>query len=317
MAQTMRTDAGPRFFGALLAIWLGAGPVLAYLPILGVALPGGAGAAAEPAPGKVSGSDAGRPIVIGRSYALPSKVLGDVRRINVYLPDHYGQADRSFPVLFLLDGGENEDFHHITGLARITAAYGEGRELIVVGIEGKDRRHDLTPPSSIAMDRRLIPTSGGAGAYRRFLLDELKPWVATHYRTGGRTALMGESLAGLFVAETLLKAPASFDDYISVSPSLWWDNGALSKQAAEALRGGNFSHRRAWIAFDDPAPPASQAEKERADQDRLEKALAEVNPPGLAWKVTRPGQSHGSIYHPAAQQAFRDLYAVSGGLTPR
>ena len=236
-----------------------------------VSLSGGARALVGPAPVPAPRSEAGRPIVIGSSYALFSKALVDVRRINVYLPDDYGQEDTPFPVIFLLDGGEKEDFHHITGLAQITAAYGEGRELIVVGIEGKDRRHDLTPPSSNATDRRLIPTSGGAGAYRRFLLDELKPWVASHFRIDGRTALMGESLAGLFVAETLLKAPSSFDDYIIVSPSLWWDDGALSKQAAQDLKRGNFSHRRAWIAFDDPAPPASQADKERADQDRLEK----------------------------------------------
>lgn len=47
-----------------------------------------------------SGLD-GRPIVIGTSYQLPSRVLGGSRRINVRLPDHYGEAGRSFRVLFL------------------------------------------------------------------------------------------------------------------------------------------------------------------------------------------------------------------------
>jgi hypothetical protein len=259
--------------------------------------------------------DDGRPVVIGRSYALPSKLLGDVRRINVYLPEHYGEPGRTFPVLYLLDGGETEDFHHITGLAQITAAYGAGRELIVVGIEGVDRRHDLTSPSSLPEDRKLLPTSGGAAIYRRFLVEELKPWVAARWRTEGRTALMGESLAGLFVAETLLKAPASFDDYIAVSPSLWWNGGALSREAAADLRAGAFSGRRVWIAFDEPAPPAAQAARERAWQAQLEAAFAEVRPAGLAWKATRPGEDHGGIYHPAALRAFRDLYGASGALT--
>ncbi len=253
-------------------------------------------------------SDAGRPIVIGRSYVMSSKVLGDQRRINVYLPEHYGEAGRSFPVMFLLDGGEAEDFHHITGLAQINAAYGQGRELIVVGIEGVDRKHDLTSPSAVPADRKLLPTSGGAAAYRRFLSEELKPWVAAHYLTDGHTGLMGESLAGLFVAEILLSAPSSFDDYIVVSPSLWWNAGALATEAADDLRKAKVSGVRVWIAFDDPAPPAELAAKERQEQAGLADAFAKVKPEGLTWTITRPGKTHGTIYHPAALEAFRALY---------
>lgn len=285
-------------------------PVIAVLLSLSAIL-ASSGAAARQTPVSGEAADAGRPIVIGRSYTLPSKVLGDVRRINVYLPDHYGDPGKEFPVLFLLDGGEKEDFLHIAGLAQITAAYGEGRELIVVGIEGVDRRHDLTSPSASAADRKLLPTSGGADVYRRFLVDELKPWVAARFHTDGHTALMGESLAGLFTLETLLRAPSSFDDYIIISPSLWWNDAALSKEAAADLRKRNFAGRRAWIAFDDPAPPETQAAKERADQDRLEAAFSEARPAGLVWRTTRPGEGHSTIYHPAALQALRSLYAAS------
>ncbi|WP_304186678.1 alpha/beta hydrolase [Phenylobacterium aquaticum] len=252
--------------------------------------------------------DAGRAIVIGQSYALASTVLGDLRRINVYLPDHYADPTRTFPVLFLLDGGEHEDFHHVTGLAQINAAYGQGQELIVVGIEGVDRKHDLTSPATNPADRKRLPTSGGADDYRRFLKDELKPWVAARYRTNGHSALMGESLAGLFVAETLLREPSSFDDYVIVSPSLWWNQGGLAGEAKADLQRAKFAGARAWIAFDDPPPPAEEAQRDRARQDRLEAAFREADPPGLTWTVTRPGETHGGIYHPAILRAFRALY---------
>ncbi|HVY07940.1 MAG TPA: hypothetical protein VHB46_18335, partial [Burkholderiales bacterium] len=49
-------------------------------------------------------ADEGRPIVIGKSYTIQSKVLGDTRRLNVYLPPDYKDASRKFPVLVLLDG---------------------------------------------------------------------------------------------------------------------------------------------------------------------------------------------------------------------
>ena len=278
---------------------------LAGLTFTLVALAGSAGRAA-PLPQPPEG---GQPIVIGTSYVIPSALLGDRRRLNVYLPEHYDDPKRTFPVVYLLDGGLTEDFHHITGLARINAAYGAGQEVIVVGIEGVDRRHDLTSPSATAADRRLLPTSGGAAAYRRFLREEVRPFIAAHFRTGGRAALMGESLAGLFVAETLLKAPADFDDYVIVSPSLWWDRGALVDGAADDLRRGGYAGRRAFVAFDDPPPPAEAAARDRARQDRFAAALTGAGH-GLEVTVIRPGEGHGGIYHPAALLAFRHLFGT-------
>lgn len=253
----------------------------------------------------------GRPIVIGSSFDLRSKVLGDVRTINVRLPEHYGEPGRRFPVLVLLDGGEKEDFLHIAGLAQITAAYGEGQGLIVIGVEGVDRRHDLTAPSSTASDLKAAPTSGGSEAYRRFLVEELKPWIDARYPLHGRFGLIGESLAGLFVLETLFRQPTAFDDYIAVSPSLWWDGGRLARTAAGPLRRVPPAGLRLWIGFDQPAPPADQAARERALQDGLVAALRNAAPAGLKWSAERLDEGHSSIYHPAALRAFRALYPAT------
>lgn len=134
------------------------------------------------------------PIVIGRSTLLESKVLGQLRRINVHTPADYATSGKTYPVLFLLDGGEREDFPHIAGLAQLGELSWTYREMIVVGIEGIDRRHDLTHPSTVAQEQADFPTLGGSAAYRRFLSEELKPWVAARYRTNGESAIMGESL---------------------------------------------------------------------------------------------------------------------------
>ena len=247
--------------------------------------------------------DGGRPIVIGRSYVLPSKTLGGKRRINVYLPPGYADAKRRFPVLYLLDGGEAEDFHHITGLAQVVAFSGRTQELIVIGIEGVDRKHDLTHPSKRPEDLQTLPTSGGSAAYRRFLVEELKPWVAAHYRTRGPTALIGESLAGLFVTETFLRAPGSFDDYIAISPSLWWDGEALSREAAADLRAGDFHGRRLSLSI------ADEGGEMQSGVDRLVQALGREGPEGLQWRFDpRPEEHHDSIYHPAALAALRAFF---------
>ncbi len=245
----------------------------------------------------------GREIVIGRSYSIRSVILGDERRLNVYLPAHYADASRRFPVLVLLDGGEAEDFHPISGLAQITAANGFGQELIVVGIEGVDRRHDLTPVIASAKDRKALPKAGGADAYRRFLVEEVKPWIAAHYRTSGRTGLVGESLAGLFTLETFLKNPAAFDDYIASSPSLWLDDQALSRAAADRLRNESFAGKRLWIGLGSEGPEV------QAGADRVVAALKAAAPAGLTWTFDpRPTERHDTTYVPVVTAALRSLY---------
>ncbi len=250
-------------------------------------------------------ADEGRPIVIGRSYTIASKTLGDTRRLNVYLPAHYSDASRRFPVLILLDGGEAEDFHHITGLAQVTAFNGAVEELIVVGVEGADRRHDLTSPSSDPQDLKLAPTSGGAAAYRRFLVEEVRPWIAARYRTSGRTGLIGESLAGLFIVETLLRAPQSFDDYIAASPSLWWDKESLSREAASDFAKGGFAGRNLWMSVGNEGATMQEA------IDRVVSAAKAAGPQNFALHYDpRPDERHDTIYEPTAIAALRTLYAV-------
>jgi predicted alpha/beta superfamily hydrolase len=249
--------------------------------------------------------DEGRPIVIGKSYTIHSRVLGDERRLNVYLPPGYKDASRKFPVLVLLDGGEAEDFHHITGLAQVTAFNGAVEELIVVGIEGVDRKHDLTSPSSDPEDVKLDPTSGGAAAYRRFLVDEVKPWIAAHYRASGRYGLIGESLAGLFAVETCLRAPQSFDDYIAASPSLWWDRENLSREAAADFAKGNFAGRQLRLSVGNEGSTMQEA------VDRVVAASQSAHLAGFTLHYDpRPAERHDTIYEPTAIAALRTLYAV-------
>jgi predicted alpha/beta superfamily hydrolase len=254
---------------------------------------------------EAAAADEGRPIVIGRSYTIESKVLGDTRRLNVYLPPDYKDASRKFPVLVLLDGGEAEDFHHISGLAQVTAFNGAVEELIVVGIEGVDRRHDLTSPSSDPEDVKLDPTSGGAAAYRKFLVEDVKPWIAAHYRVSGRYGLIGESFAGLFAVETCLRAPQSFDDYIAASPSLWWDRESLSREAAADFTKGDFAGRNLWISVGDEGSTMQEA------IDRIVAAAKSIDPKGFTLHYDpRPEERHDTIYEPTAIAALRTLYAV-------
>ena len=244
----------------------------------------------------------GRPVVIATSYTLPSAVLAETRRVNVYLPASYAEGDRRYPVLYLLDGGEQEDFHHVTGLVQIGTMNGTMRETIVVGIENTDRKRDFTWPSNDARDRAEVPTHGGSANFRRFLQTELQPWVEARYRTNDEDGVLGESLAGLFIVETLLRAPELFDTYVAISPSLWWDGGSLTAAAPALLRGKGLAGKRLYLSVAD--------EGAGMGVDAFAAALEALPAGALDWRFEpRRDETHGTIYHPAAMAAMRALWA--------
>src|SRR5688572_8429752 len=146
-------------------------------------------------------SSPGEPIVAGRSYQVPSSVLGSPRRVNLMLPPGYHDEKnkhRRYPVLYLLDGGyEWQDFLHISGLVHQGSLWGINEPLIVVGIESVDRRREFTPPSSDPKERTDYPSHGESERFRTFMRTELRPLVEAQLRTSGVDAIMGESLAGL------------------------------------------------------------------------------------------------------------------------
>lgn len=238
------------------------------------------------------------PLVIGETFSIRSKVLDEDRRINVYRPAGYDAEDSaSLPVLYMPDGGLGEDFLHVAGLVQIGAANGSMRPFLLVGIENTERRRDMTGPTEDPRDRESAPNAGGSAKFRAFLRDELMPQVRSRYRTTDETAIVGESLAGLFVVETLVEEPGLFDHYIAIDPSVWWNNEALVRGAAERLRQSPPSGQTLFLASSKEAGKLI---------DTFADSLKSV--PGLELRhQPMPAEGHGTIYHPAALMAFRTL----------
>src|SRR5215212_5053287 len=208
----------------------------------------GSSAAAQRATTRLDAS-APSPLSIGETFTIQSKTLGETRRINVYMPPQYTEKrDTRLPVLYMPDGGMAEDFLHVAGLVQVSTGNGTMRPFILVGIENTQRRRDLTGPTQNAEDRKIAPMVGGSASFRRFIRSELMPVINNRYRTTRETAIIGESLAGLFIVETLFLEPDLFDTYIAFDPSLWWNNGELVNRAAERLKTGNFGDRALYLA---------------------------------------------------------------------
>jgi predicted alpha/beta superfamily hydrolase len=160
-------------------------------------------------------SSAAVSLSIGETWTVDSVALGEQRRINVYVPAGV-PAGTALPVIYMPDGGMLEDFLHVAGLLQVGAGNGTTRPFLLVGIENTQRRRDLTGPTESAKDRGIAPQVGGSQAFRKFIRTELMPEVAKRYRITPETAIVGESLAGLFVVETPALEPALFDAYIAI-----------------------------------------------------------------------------------------------------
>lgn len=243
------------------------------------------------------------PLVItgGETFTIESKILGESRRINVLVPTVYGQKiDEAMPVLYMPDGGMDEDFLHIAGLVQVLVSNGGMRPHVLVGIENTQRRRDMTGPTEIAEDRKIAPVVGGSAAFRRFIRDELMPAVRSRYRTTSDAAIMGESLAGLFAVESFLCEPGLFKVCIAIDPSLWWNNERLVKDAAAMLKApGAGGPRELYVAFSNEPTIAEPAR-------RFAAALTGSPREGVRFtSVQFPEESHATIYHPAAITALR------------
>jgi predicted alpha/beta superfamily hydrolase len=242
------------------------------------------------------------PLVIGESFTIDSKILNETRRINVYLPPGYAESPGArLPVLYMPDGGLAEDFLHVAGLVQVGASNGTMRPFLLVGIENTERRRDMTGPTENAEDRKIAPRVGGAEVFRTFLRTELMPRVRSRYRTTSETAIVGESLAGLFVIETFLLEPDLFDTYIAIDPSLWWNDGKLVAEAGRQLRARPELRKTLYLAWsaDEKVPGVAQ---------RFVDTLQRDAPQGVRWRsVKMPEENHATIYHPAALRAFREV----------
>jgi predicted alpha/beta superfamily hydrolase len=247
------------------------------------------------------------PVPPHETFTIESAALGETRRIVVYTPPGYAEGGERYPVLYMPDGGVQEDFPHVAGTVDAGIRAGELRPMIVVGIENTERRRDLTGPTEVESDRRIAPRAGGSAAFRRFIADELMPEVRRRYRATDEASIIGESLAGLFIVETLFLQPELFDTYIALSPSLWWNGEELVRRAPERLAARPDVPAALYMSSADEENIAPAAA-------RLDEVLHARPAPGLRWRYRpRPDLTHATIYRAVAPGVLRELFPPDRG----
>ncbi|MBJ6116837.1 alpha/beta hydrolase [Pontibacter sp. BT310] len=256
------------------------------------------------------------PFVLGEIHTLQSKVLGEKRILNIYLPDGYNPNDTiKYPVIYLLDGSADEDFIHIVGLVQYNSFEWINRvpKSIVVGIATVDRRRDFTFPTTIEADKKQYPTTGHSDKFIDFLGTELQPYINQKFKTTQAKTLIGQSLGGLVATEILLKKPTLFSKYIIVSPSLWWDNGSLLNKDSNILNAAFKQQTDVYIGVGkEGLTPTAIPRVMEVDANLLADKIRATKSKNVNVLFDYlPQEDHATIMHQAVSNAFRQLDSIS------
>ena len=247
------------------------------------------------------------PLQIGQTHTIHSDVLDEDRVLNVYLP-HDFKADSTYPVLYVLDGSMHEDFIHIVGLQQFFQLSFMAPECIIVGISNVDRQRDFTFKTDDAEMMESIPAGGHSEAFIRFIETELQPYINQTYLTDGVNMIIGQSLGGLLATEILLKKPQLFSHYFIVSPSLWWDNERLLKQAPELLANWPEDDRFVYISVGGKEHPIMRKDAKKLNAAIKKQKLSNLTLSFLKMKK----ETHASILHQSMYQGFAKLWINDG-----
>lgn len=233
-------------------------------------------------------------------------------RLRVAVPERAAPA-AGYPAVWLLDGHAALIDIDAATLQRVAQAASPPVIVFVahdndLRIDGDARAYDYTPRRPGGEDAQRDPLgtrrNGGADAFLDLLTGEARRQVAAIAPLDdARQALWGHSYGGVFVLHALFARPDAFAHYGAADPSLWWGEGRMLKEEADAIRwkgapphlylwtGQSASPRGAAPAVAS-APVAAAAPRDPAAVDAMRRARASV-PPDAAEKMAERQRARG------------------------
>jgi len=260
-------------------------------------------------------------LVVGTIDSIHSGILNEKRKLWVHVPNGGTNNDFSkqkYPVVYLFDG--NDHFNSVMSMVEYLSKHAICPQMIIVGISNTNRFRDLTPtkPSNTQMPFPFFV--GGGKKFTSFLEKELIPYIDSTYPTEAYRMLIGHSLGGLMVINTLLHHGHLFNSYVSIDPSLWWDDNLMIKQADSLFQQKKINGKSLYLAManngiaegSDLAVVMKDTSAEFGNAQPIllfSDLLRNKKPKGLQWKFQfYPGDSHGSVPFIAEYDALRFIF---------
>lgn len=252
---------------------------------------------------------------IGVVDSVWSAALEEYRPYLVYTPRSYNDTTATpqrYPVLYLLDG--NDHFHSVSGIVERLGATDVIPEMIVVAIPNTDRARDLTPTHSITdlfgEPEPRFEDSGGNPAFFTFLQNELIPHIESRFRTMPYRVFVGHSFGGITTLNALYTIPETFDAYVAIDPSLWWDDETLLRQAKDYFSSAELDGKALYVAQANKTDPdATTASPSFSAITQFDAVMRAYNRSGIRYGFRYyDDDDHGSVPLISEYDALRFIF---------
>ena len=269
------------------------------------------------------------PLESVKELTMKSEYFNHERQVLIYTPNNYPNFDQTYyDVIYVFDAQDRTMFDLVHCLLNIACKPdpdgGRSTNFIIVGICSPTlwdinyfRNHDYLP----------MPLHGNNGLFKegyyygkspdlkKFVKNELMPYVKTHYRTSGRSLAIGHSLSASFVLDAMITDDL-FDDYIAISPNCCYDEYRL----ATDIENHQFKNRKAprfiytSMSGEIDDGPEYWGDDWKAGWERVSAVLKDKShfPENTVTSVhTFPGYGHYNGFMPSLTAALND-YIVFG-----
>lgn len=231
--------------------------------------------------------------ILSDSFPMPQ--LNRYRRIWLYLPPDYATSVKRYPVIYMHDG--QNLFDSKTSFSgewevdeTLNKLFSEGDYgAIVVGIDngGEKRLDEYSPWKNVAY-------GGGEGdEYLSFIVQSLKPFIDTNYRTLTQpeyTCLSGSSMGALISTYGAIKYPGVFGSVGAFSPAYWFSLKDLNQYIS--TNSNNLNNLRIIHVAGQKESANMTSHLQTINQHLLEKGVA---PSNTKTKIDAEG-THSEIY---------------------
>ncbi|MEO2050915.1 MAG: alpha/beta hydrolase-fold protein [Allomuricauda sp.] len=219
--------------------------------------------------------------VVGTNHIVHSKLLGEAREVQIYLPEGYRESEKAYPVVYVLDG--QRFFLHVVSVNQSFLQFQLAPEFIIVGIKN-------------SYPDRFQNFGEGKENFKGFLQDELMPYVNKQFRTNGENLLFGWEYGGSFAFHLMLEQPNLFNAYLIASPFPIFD-------AIDDLDTSSSMETQLYFAV---SPDEYDV---RHSTEKLNEKLKAHPIEGLAWTYFEfELEEHRSTGYPTLYHGLRDYF---------
>ncbi|WP_157758121.1 alpha/beta hydrolase [Acinetobacter larvae] len=220
---------------------------------------------------------------------------------------------QGYAVLYVLDGNATFDAARAMGasFAQGSARMGLVPTVIVsIGYPNTAlfnvaaRAKDYTPQPKHPIERNPEREYGGAQQFAQFIEQELKPKIQSDFHINPQQqSLYGHSFGGLFVLEQFFQEQQHFQRYIAASPSLWFDQYALTYSQQQWLQKSTKAHQTPAMLMITYGSSELRTDQDLAQKQQNEKQFIET-----FQQLPTQGLQFWSFVHPQ-EQHVSNLYA--------